>query len=145
TVRVSGQLSAILGASGATPILDIGGSVPADLTIGAIFLLGSSKFTIRYDIGSSQSDHWTIGSFSVSFPSTFFDFTDLGDAQIGVTYDLINIPNGISAPSAASFHIAPEDVAAGWAGTFTTTSKVVRVQFTSVPEPSSLALLSMTT
>jgi len=150
TLQVAGTLNtlemipSIFGPSDAMATLDIGGSGAASLSTRTARLgLGSGKIQIVYDIGATSRDSWDIlFPLNIGVPAGAFqfEFHSLGGLKTGVDYSLISYFSS-RAPSASLFAISPESVAAGWAGTFTTTPTGLSVRFTSVPEPSATALI----
>lgn len=142
----SGTLSDLTLSNSST--LDIGGSRVANLTTGSFRTsrAASPILTINVGVGSGGNDLWTITS-SFAFPPMLvtggflFRFEDLGGVQTGIDYTLISMPNNFSAPSSSLFGFAPGAASQGWSGAFTTSSNSVRVNFTSVPEPETVALL----
>jgi hypothetical protein len=69
-----------------------------------------------------------------------FEFQNLGGLQTGVDYPLTSFPSSVVGPSPNLFILAPDLIAAGWAGAFTVTPNGLSVRFTAVPEPSGIAL-----
>ena len=72
-----------------------------------------------------------------------FDFQNLGGVQTGVSYQLMTFPSTGLAPATTLFAIAPDATAAGWVGTFTTTTTSASVKFTATPEPDVAAILTL--
>ena len=123
--------------------LDLGGDAAASLSASSFSPFPGIHLTIRYGVGSGASDQLTLGGgFPWSSP-IIFDFADLGGVQTGVSYTLINTPNNVFTPSVSVFSLSPAATAAGWRGTFSTTNRFVKVQFTSVPEPSSSLMICL--
>lgn len=146
TLQGSGTLT-LLADSSSKPVLDIGGTAAAQLTTN-IFRPGnpSSLLTVDFGLGSGASDLWTIssgglGPFLLNPGSIQFEFRNLGGVTTGVDYPLISFSDSPTVQPASAFAFAPDMAAAGWSGTFTSTSSGVSVRFTSVPEPSTVALL----
>ncbi len=120
--------------STSTSILDIGGPAAARLTTNSFGLSGGSLL-IDFGIGSTSSDFWTISgnSFLPFNTGAFqFEFQNLGGVATGINYPLMSFST-FGAPSTSIFAFAPDMAAAGWSGTFTTTTTGVSVRFTSVP------------
>ena len=122
--------------------LDIGGAPAATLTIGNLNT-EANVMQIDFGLGASASDLLAITG-HLSLPNIYhgiqFEFQNLGGLATGVEYLLISLPSGGTAPSYLDFVLAPDLIAAGWAGTFTTSSAGVYVEFSRVPEPSALVL-----
>ncbi len=131
--------------------LDIGGPAAATLTTAQFTFSGFfNPVQIDFGLGAAQSDHWSITQqffvYSFAQPDTFqFEFQNLGGLTTGVDYSLIAFAPGASfpfgPPSASLFAIAPDLITEGWSGTFDVTSTGVFVNFSSVPEPGTTALL----
>jgi autotransporter-associated beta strand protein len=128
--------------------LDIGGPAAAALTMVQFSLVGGSPVQVNFGLGSTHSDSWSItqsvGFWPTAVGSLQFEFQNLGGLTTGVAYPLISFRStGFGTPSSSIFAIAPDLVSAGWAGTFSTTATGVSVTFTSVPEPSGLAIICL--
>jgi fibronectin-binding autotransporter adhesin len=128
-------------------VLDIGGPAAANLTTNSFFSPSPNNLlTVEFGLGGDGSDLWTISSGGLSrFPlnsdSLQFEFSNLGGVMTGVDYPLISYSGSAFAQPASAFAFAPDMAAAGWSGTFISTSSGVSVMFTSVPEPSVTALM----
>jgi len=127
--------------------LDIGGTAAATLTTGRLETTGVTfnHLQINFGIGGAQSDFWSITQpvfLGFLSPGSFqFEFQNLGGLQTGVDYPLMAFTTSVGgAPTPENFILAPDLVAAGWAGAFTVTPSGLSVRFTSVPEPSGIAL-----
>jgi fibronectin-binding autotransporter adhesin len=120
-----------------TAILDIGGPAAATLTTQSFNPSHNGSLRINFGIGSGHSDFWAASSL---FPSPGsvgafqFEFQNLGGVATGVDYPLMSFFT-FPAPSPSFFAFAPDMAAAGWAGTFTTTTNGVSVRFSAVPVP----------
>jgi autotransporter-associated beta strand protein len=133
--------------------LDLGGIAASNLVTNS-FDIGTNPITgtppvqlkINFGIGNNQKDLWSItGSFNTSgiAPGSLqFEFTNLGGIAAGIDYPLLTY-RFQSPPSSAVFAFAPDTLAAGWSGTFKTTSTTASVNFSSVPEPSSAMLCAL--
>ncbi len=146
TLQANGILTT-LDASSLTgaPILDIAGPGPGTLSTTTFRPASNVNLRINFGIGSVSSDFFAItGSSGSSLPTNvgafLFEFSNLGGATTGVDYPLMSYPSSLF-PAANIFAFAPDMAAAGWAGTFKTTSGGVSVRFTAVPEPATTALL----
>ncbi len=121
-----------------------------DLLISSSGFPSRTSLQIDFGIGKRQSDFLAI-TFPIIFsrlnPGTFqFEFSDLGGVSTGVEYPLMSFGRyGFLPPSPDFFAFAPDMAAAGWSGTFITTTTGVSVRFTSVPvpEPRTTALLML--
>jgi len=147
TLRAAGTLT-MLDASSALSsavVLDIGGPLAANLTTNTFRPTPVSPLTVDFGLGNGSSDLWTISSGGMGAirinSGVQFEFLNLGGVTTGVDYPLISYSSSAFAQPANVFAFAPDMAAAGWSGTFTSTANGVSVRFTSVPEPSTLALL----
>ncbi len=146
TLQAAGTLTMFVSApsfGSGTPILDLGGPVAATLTTGSYSGNPNSSLRINFGIGSGASDFWAISNTIPSTAGAFqFEFQNLGGVTTGVDYPLMSFVTFFGPPPSPSiFAFAPDMAAAGWTGTFKTTSGGVSVRFTSVPESSTTALL----
>jgi fibronectin-binding autotransporter adhesin len=146
TLQAAGTLSWLDSSSASgIPILDLGGTAAATLTTGNFHPSPFGTLRIDFGIGSHSSDFWAISSPISPFPSNAgafqFEFQNLGGVTTGVDYPLMSFSTFFSAPSPNIFAFAPDMAAAGWAGTYKTTTTGVSVRFSSVPEPSATAML----
>ena len=145
TLQAAGILSSASFSSFSAPaILDIGGPGAAALTMNTVRLNG--QMMVDFGLGSGSKDLWSIssgglGPFSLGPGAVHFEFSNLGGVMTGVDYPLISYSSSAFAQPANTFAFAPDMVAAGWSGTFTSTASGVSVRFASVPEPSVTALL----
>ncbi len=148
TLQAAGTLSLLDSSfSSGIPILDLGGSPAAMLTTGTFLPSHTGSLRIDFGIGSHSSDFWAISTHVLTWPSNTgafqFEFENLGGVTTGVDYPLMSFLTVFSAPSPSVFAFAPDMAAAGWAGTFETTTTGVSVRFTTVPEPNVTAMLLM--
>lgn len=140
TLQADGVLATLIAIpEGAIPVLDIGG--PAAATLLTSLLVVGERMQVNFGLGSANSDLWEVSIFGFTGEEKIqFAFHNLGDVSPGVDYPLIS-NLGRREISAELFAIAPESIAAGWAGEFTATREGVSIRFSAVPEPSLLALL----
>ncbi len=149
TLQASGTLTLLADSSSninPTPVLDLGGPAAAQLTTTTFRPSPNSPLSVDFGLGSGARDLWIIssgglGPFSLNPSSLQFEFRNLGGVTTGVDYPLISYSNSAFAQPLNAFAFAPDMAAAGWSGTFTSTSSGVSVRFTSVPEPSVTALM----
>ena len=149
-LQAAGSLSFLswTGQSSTTSTLDIGGPAAATLTIGNFAANRAATYQVDFGLGAKSSDLLATTRLA-SFPSQpgdfQFEFQNLGGLTTGVAYPLISFPSSpaFTPPSSSVFAIAPDLIAAGWAGTFTSTASGLSVTFTSVPEPSAIWLLAL--
>jgi fibronectin-binding autotransporter adhesin len=125
-------------------ILDIGGPGAAALTLNTTRI--SAPMTVDFGLGSGASDLWIIssgglGPIPLNPGSLQFELRNLGGVTTGINYPLISYSSSALAQPPSAFAFAPDMAAAGWSGTFISTSNGVSVMFTSVPEPSVTALM----
>ncbi len=152
TLQAAGTLSGIFSAqNGAT--LDIGG--PAAATLTTTFVSLPTSFTpghllVDFGIGATSSDLWNFAGlgppfFGLSAPGILqFEFQNLGGLKTGVDYPVITFAAATPfPPDANTFAFAPDMASKGFEGTFDVTSTGVFVNFSSVPEPGTTALLLM--
>jgi hypothetical protein len=151
TLQASGTLTSLFLSTdpNAKLVLDIGGPPAANLTTKKFTSQSlNTLLTVDFGLGSDGSDLWTISSGGLNgfgFPLNpgriQFEFFNLGGVTTGIDYPLISYSSSALAQPPSAFAFAPDMAAAGWSGTFTSTSSGVSVRFTSVPEPSVTALL----
>ena len=144
TLQAAGTLSSLTwSAFSGTATLDIGGPAVAKVTTGSA-TNNSNNLLVDFGIGSLNSDFWAISSGPTFFPTNAgafqFEFQNLGGAKTGVDYPLMSFST-FSAPSTSVFALAPDMAAAGWAGTFKTTTTGVSVRFSSLPVPEPTAII----
>ena len=89
------------------------------------FKMGGAAHDILYFTGNA--------TFPTAPDSLNFEFQNLGGVTTGVNYLLISLPFLALAPSASIFSFAPDMAAAGWAGTFQSSTIGISVRFTAVP------------
>ncbi|AHF91244.1 autotransporter [Opitutaceae bacterium TAV5] len=118
-------------------------------------LVFEGRATILFTLGSGDTgdlvtlvDASMVGQSSGAADSIFFNFTNAGDAQAGVSYDLIHFGADARAGIALTeYALSQESLAAGWAGTFGYSADGKTLQFTvtavgsTIPEPGAAALL----
>lgn len=135
TLQVAGTLSSLnCTASSGIPILDLGGPAAATVTANNFDLFGNVR--VNFGIGNKNSDFLAAGQ--TIFPTNGkvqFEFTNLGGVRSGVDYPLMSYSTFSIPPSPSIFTFASDMAAAGWAGTFKTTTTGVSVRFTSMPVP----------
>jgi len=109
----------------------IGQGIAETLMVEDVSISGSLSFIVDFDLGAEEQDLW-LGD--IDFDMTF-RFHDLGGAETGVNYKLIDA--AFDLPFASTFTIDPTSMTEGWAGTFHIDGEGdLAISFTSVPEPS---------
>jgi fibronectin-binding autotransporter adhesin len=149
TLQAAGTLTLInLSANGST--LDIGG--PAAATLSTTFLTLAHPFfggsaVVDFGIGATSSDLLNLIGLGPPITSLTpagamqFEFQNLGGLKTGVDYPVITYGSTAFPPKVNVFAFAPDMASKGFDGTFHVTSTGVFVNFTSVPEPGTTALL----
>lgn len=159
--------------SGATLGLDgtfnVGGAKTITLESGGIFdagtvvvdgigtttsvgLVTQGTVTLLFSLGTAQdqvtfADASMIGSAAGGTGSILLDFSDSGDATVGLTYNLISFGGTTQGIVLTDFALAQSSIDAGWTGSFGYGGDGNTLQFTvltvgAIPEPSTYALLT---
>lgn len=143
TLIVAGRVGS-LELSGGT--LDIGGVGAETLTAGSLRSVGSfmgSSVTIKFGLGAETSDLLVIDGSVVGFTTDLlFDFSNLGGAQAGVDYLLIEL-GSLGPQPTWNAQISQNSINNGWEGVFSNTLDGLTVRFTAVPEPSTWMLIGV--